>query len=142
MRQWAKRKEGFIPYVWGGFSFTDTIKTTSCFLLKDETTSPKTGLDCVGIIARVAQIYGIPYFYKNTTTIKQCLTPLARNSKLMTGDIIWVPGHVMIVADLTNHTLIEARGYDHGYGKVQEIPLNEEFKGINTYRDLIDAYHN
>ena len=143
VRQWAKRNEGFIPYVWGGFSFTGTKKTT-CLALKDEKTSPKTGLDCSGLIASAAQICGIPYFCKNSTTIKQCLTPLARNSKLMPGDIIWVPGHVMIVADLENHTLIEARGYGYGsgYGKVHEIPLNEEFKGINTYHDLIDAYHN
>ena len=94
------------------------------------------------MIARAAQMCEIPYFCKNTTTIERCLTPLSKDNKPIPGDIIWIPGHVMVIADLANNTLIEARGYKHGYGKVHEIPLNEEFKGINTYHDLINAYHN
>jgi len=104
--------------------------------------SPKTGLDCSGMIARAAQICGIPYFYKNTTIIERFLTPLAKGNKPIPGDIIWIPGHVMVVADFINNTLIEVRGYKHGYSKIHEIPLNEEFKGINTYHDLTNAYHN
>jgi len=138
LQQWAKNNKHFIPYVLGGCSFTGTTKG----LFGNKMESPKTGFDCSGMIARAAQMCGIPYFYKNTTTIKQFLTPLAKDNKLIPGDIIWIPGHVMVIASLTNNTLIEARGYEHGYGRVHEIPLNEEFKGINTYHDLINVYHN
>ncbi len=139
LRKWVGKNNGFIPYVWGGFSFTKR-KTDFYSSLNEKEFLPKTGFDCAGIIARAAQICDIPYFYKNTTTIKQFLFPIT--NKLLQGDIIWIPGHVMVVADLEKNTLIEARGYNHGYGKIHEIHLHEEFKGINTYKDLIDAYHN
>ncbi|MGB8367272.1 MAG: hypothetical protein WCD44_02830, partial [Candidatus Babeliales bacterium] len=132
----------YIPYVWGGFSFTSTKKISSFSLKNEKIVSPKTGFDCAGIIARSAQICNIPYFYKNTTTIKQFLSPITHINNLMPGDIIWIPGHVMVIADLKNNTLIEARGYNHGYGKIHEIPLSEEFKGISTYKELFNIYQN
>jgi len=49
----------------------------------------------------------------------------------------------MIISDLKKHTLIEARSYQSGFGRVHEIPLHKQFKGIKTYNDLVHAfYHN
>ena len=84
---------------------------------------------------------GIPYFLKNTTTLERVLKPLTPEETLREGDLIKITGHVMVVADLENNTLIEARGYQDGYGKVHEIALPLVFKGINSYQDLLDAYY-
>ena len=48
----------------------------------------------------------------------------------------------MVISNLKTNTLIEARHYDHGYGKVHEIELGNVFNGINTYQDLLTAYRN
>jgi hypothetical protein len=46
----------------------------------------------------------------------------------------------MMVADTKKNTLIEARGYPHGYGKVHEISVSEQFKNIHTFSDLLNAF--
>ena len=155
LKQWVRPAQGFIPYVWGGCSVdalctnntfdTHTMtlhnnKTGSFFARNDIKSQPLTGLDCAGLIVRAAQICGIPFFYKNTTTIAQYLPTLKKHESVQAGDIIWIPWHVMIVSDIENNALIEARGYSHGFGKVHEIALNKVFKGINTYKDLLQAY--
>jgi len=153
-RDWAHIKNGFIPYVWGGSSyihlsngrFTEIFASennvkTSFFELDDYPYSPRPGLDCSGLVWRAAQICGIPYYCKNTATIAHYLKEL-ENSKLEDGDLILIPRHVMIVSSVKNNKLVEARSYGHGYGKVQELSLKKVFKGMNTYQDLINAYHN
>jgi hypothetical protein len=47
----------------------------------------------------------------------------------------------MIASDIKNNKLVEARHYNHGYGRIHELPLNKVFDGINTYQELVDAYH-
>lgn len=149
LKQWAHQPHCFIPYVWGGSSFTScshatTIETEAIvdnmyFTLTDYQQSPKTGFDCAGLVSRAAQIVGIPYFYKNTKTLAQFLKPLSHYESLQEGDLIWFPGHVMIISDIKNNLLIEARSYHHGYGKIHEISLDKVFKNIKNYVDLINA---
>jgi cell wall-associated NlpC family hydrolase len=154
IRAWAHHYHGYIPYVWGGSSFIDackensfhqasvTYKTkkTSVMARKDCNRSTKSGFDCAGLFARAAQMAGIPYFFKNTLTLAQHLQPLQPGQKLIEGDLMWIPGHVMAVSDIKNNVLIEARGYSHGFGIVQEIELSKVFKDITTYDQLIDAF--
>lgn len=83
---------------------------------------------------------GIPFFYKNTVTIAEHLKEIDPNESLQPGDIIWVRGHVMVVANIKRNTIIEARGYDGGYGHVHEIALAKVFKGIKTFADLKKAW--
>lgn len=154
LRRWAQNKNGIIPYVFGGCSYgtryanesftknTDKLFGTRNDRYERAPNCVKVGLDCAGLILRAAQLNGIPYFLKNSSTIAKRLRPLAPDKTVSIGDIIWVPGHVMIVSDLSNNMLIEARGHTHGYGKVQEIPLNKVFKGIETYADLAAAFFN
>jgi hypothetical protein len=150
-RSWAHQEDGFIPYVWGGCSFLNTARNNSyaeknvtqqgkevgtIWVLDDYDYSPKTGLDCAGLIARAAQLCGIPYFFKNSATVAQFLAPHSPKERLQAGDIIWLPHHVMMVSDPKKNTILEARIYSHGYGKVHEIPLKKAFKGIQTFDEL------
>lgn len=151
-RSWTKNNDGFIPYVWGGCSMSTRQtgsfyedehlidnKRTSFFALTNDTSFPKCGLDCTGLVCRAAQLCGIPFFYKNTVTFARFLKPLGADDTLQEGDIIWIPWHVMIVGSLEKNTIIEARSYTSGYGRVQEIPIGEIFKGIETYEQLRTA---
>lgn len=154
LKQWSHLKNGHIPYVWGGTSFIKPITTSfkeitktghngdySFYEYEKDTQSPKNGFDCSGVILRATQICGIPYFCKNTTTIAQCLSPLQSEDQLCAGDLILIKGHVMIASDTAKNLLIEARSYGHGYGKIHEISVNQVFDGIETYKDLCDAYY-
>ncbi|MEX0849823.1 MAG: hypothetical protein WD055_06335 [Candidatus Dependentiae bacterium] len=146
LKNWANMS-GYTPYVWGGCSLTTQNKTdtfslqskTKNYVIKDDTKIYKHGFDCAGLIARAAQTAGIPYYYKNTTTLAHYLKPIQQKNAMHDGDLIWIPGHVMAIGSLTNNTVIEARHYSHGYGKLHEIPLQEIFKGIKTFDQLFDA---
>lgn len=156
VRTWAHLEEGFIPYVWGGCSviglipFNETFSQVELYAGKLTDTGyayptsacqfPKTGLDCTGLVARAAQLSGIPYFLKNSTTIATYLESLGKKDTLHDGDLIWVPGHVMVVSNVAKNLLVEARHYSQGYGKVHEIELGKVFSGMTTYQDLINAY--
>ena len=68
------------------------------------------------------------------------LSPLKAQDALQEGDLIWFPGHVIIVSNITDNMIIEARGYAAGCGKVHEIPLANLFRDMKTYDDLLNAY--
>ena len=144
---------GYIPYVWGGCRLAGTNQHDafdhielelskvpgSAYSIKQDTTRTKTGFDCAGLIARAAQTAGIPYYFKNTTTLATYLKPITAVQQIQDGDLIWTPWHVMAVGSIKHNTLIEARHYSHGYGKVHEIPLSRVFQDIHTYADLVHA---
>jgi cell wall-associated NlpC family hydrolase len=153
VKQWAHMCDGFIPYVWGGCSVIHTNtgnfkektrkqmgKTVSYFTYKGCQQKICTGLDCTGLIARAAQIVGMPYFYKNSYTIGAYMPPLQLSQHLSTGDIVWLSGHAMVVTDVASNLMVEARSYFQGYGKVHEIELSKVFKDITTYTDLEEAF--
>lgn len=148
----------FIPYVWGGCSYT-TLCTDPYFQLKTVRskyrphakprryfeyptchTQPYNGFDCAGLILRAAQASGIPYFYKNTATILQNLEPLQPEDQIANGDLIWLPAHIMVISDVEQNLCIEARHYAQGYGKVHETSIHKIFKDINNYQDLREAH--
>jgi hypothetical protein len=153
IKQWAHMSSGYIPYVWGGCSFVQTksgpfkekVRTrdgvkTSYFSYGKNMHRPYTGLDCSGLVSRAAQIAGLPYFYKNSYTAVEYMKPLKQGEHVQVGDLIWVPGHLIVISDIEQHLLIEARSYFSGYGRVHELPLNKVFHGINTYQELEQAY--
>jgi cell wall-associated NlpC family hydrolase len=147
---WAR--QGSIPYVWGGISFTTLcpeeswhkVQLPSKRVLYErpgyQTSGPKTGFDCTGLIARAAQICNIPYYFKNTNTLIKYLKPLDEHSALANGDLLWFPGHVLIITDMHKGLFVEARGYAHGFGKVQEIPFSHVFQDIRSAHDLTHAF--
>ena len=157
IQKWSSHNDGFIPYVWGGCSFTSLCakdefsqkagqdingNIVTYYHRPDSPANPHAGFDCAGLIARAAQLCGIPYFLKNTTTIAKHLDELKKNHPVMNGDLIWLPSHVMVVGNTKNNTILEARHYGHGYGKVHEVPLKKVFKGIETFEQLKQAFLN
>jgi hypothetical protein len=147
VRSWTRENDGFIPYVWGGSSFTYVCKENSfnktnegAYERKDSKGDPHSGFDCSGLISRAAQIAGIPFYFKNSHTIINYLQPLKVNDRLENGDIISYRGHVLLVSDTKQNKIIEAVGYTLGHGKVQELPLNDVFKHITTFDQLEKIY--
>lgn len=148
LRSWSYQKEGFIPYVLGGFSWTknceqdryeakkDPLTDKPYFHRKEWSGGSKIGFDCVGVIGRAAQICEIPFFYKNTLTLMKNLNPLKKGDCLKEGDLITYPGHVMVISNLEKNLIVEARGYDNGNGQVREAPLHEIFLGIESFTEL------
>ncbi len=155
VRHWAHTHHGYIPYTWGGTSFTTVAnepfsvghhqhdQQETYYQVADYLANQTcTGFDCAGIVLRAAQTVGIPYCYKNTHTLAQYLPALQPTDILQEGDLLWIPGHVMIVSNIPHNRLIEARFYKHGYGKLHEIELHKVFDNITTYQDLVTAVRN
>ena len=156
LKSWVHSPQGFIAYVFGGTSFINRYKNDDFALIftkRDgwkvsywqrypDDDKPFAGFDCSGMLLTAAQIAGMPYFLKNTYTITQdCGRPLKKTDNLEPGDLIWYSGHVMVVSSLQKNKIIEAVGYESGYGKVQELELERVFKGIQTFDQLLVAYH-
>lgn len=134
LKNWAT-KQPSIPYVLGGSSYGGNKKSTA----NQHALQPTTGFDCSGLILRAAQTCGIPYFFKNSYTIAHNMMEVITIDQLQNGDIIWVPGHVMIVSDIRKNLLIEARGYEHGLGKLCQTNLETVFENNKNYEDLMRA---
>ena len=141
-----------VPYVWGGCSYVQRYagnfrqkydkQTDCCIYVYPKTKQAlKIGFDCSGVILRAAQCIGIPYFCKNSYTASMQLKPISTYQEIEIGDIIWIQGHVIVIADLERNTVIEARGYPHGYGKLQEMHIARAFEGITTIKQLADQLH-
>lgn len=154
LRSWSTLQNGFIPYVWGGCSFAKAYterdinkktvkvernKRVTVFKNK-KSTNIETGFDCTGMVARAAQMSNIPYFFKNSFTATENLCSIDNYENLKNGDLIYFNGHVAVVSDIKRQLMIEARGHESGFGKVQEIKLSKSFNNIKTYKDLFDFY--
>jgi len=156
VQRWVHEIPGSIPYVIGGASILKTLKDSSfyekkmsndkikgtAFMRSECTTTPHTGVDCSGLIRLACKIAGIPMNATNSTSIAQSLFTVTEPSLLQDGDIIFWKGHIAILSDIKQGLLIEARGYDDGYGLLQEIPYFIELKGIDDTKELMDAYIN
>ncbi len=154
LKKWAHQKE-MIPYVYGGCSFIQTTgdrgfyrgksrkygHPTAFWQRKGTFSKPLAGFDCSGLVLTAAQVSGIPYYCKNTYALMKQLRPLEIDEPLEKGDLLWYNHHVMIVSDVSKNLLIEAVGYDSGYGKLHEIEVKKLFRGITDYKGLIKAHH-
>lgn len=137
-----------VPYVWGGSSCTQPYEDSFKMGRRGAWTRPEqrkrkgpyNGYDCSELVLRLAQISGVPYFYKTTTTLAEHARELTARDKLENGDLLWVPGHVIIISDIAKNELIESRGYGSGYGKVQRIKLKDYFGNAKTFAQLRRAH--
>ncbi len=149
LQSWArlvqKNQKYAVPFVWGGASFRAKASLINC---KNIINRPKSnhelayrGFDASGLILRAAQIAGLPYFYKNSTTALANLHEVSSARLPKVGDILGAAGKgfIVVVSDVENNQFIRAAGVSAGYGYVVENSLNELFLGINTYRELVDC---
>lgn len=155
LHDWSTTSQAaVIPYVWGGRSFISTCEQRNFKLATSDENSkvtywvrpldrqPYTGMDCSGLILRAAQICGLPYFYNNTTTLANRLRLLAPTEEIKDGDLIFFPGHVIIVSSIKSNEFIHTAGYSQQHGCLKICTLNSFFEKINTYQDFQHAYAN
>jgi hypothetical protein len=157
VQKWATTKQGYVPFVWGGNSLTQfcknphaSLKSITCqnntvkqyWEHKELLTQPYSGFDTSGLILRAAQICGIPYFYKNSTTAASLLRPLEQFEDLQEGDLLSIPGGLFVVSNINNNQCIAALGYQHGFGYLAVVSIGDVFENIHTYAELRDAYTN
>ena len=153
--KWAANfdnQNGFIPYVWGGNSFRELylkdkfelFESTcddACYwkrTCENSLKKPHCGFDCSNLIKTAAQMAGINYIIKNTSTlINSKIYQVRSREKIHKGDIICYSGHVVAVIDPEENLIVEAAGYGVGHGKVQIIPISKAYKGINKLEDLL-----
>jgi hypothetical protein len=137
-----------IAYVFGGSTFTRLTRTNvyvapheaigiNCWNCYDRDEKPVAGLDCSGLLLRAAQIAGMPYYFKNTTTILRGLKALTEQDSLSVGDLVWTAGHVIAVSSLMPPKLTEAAGYGRGYGIVHTLNLSKRFAQITNWHELL-----
>lgn len=141
----AKEKMGVIPYVLGGSGYIfpykdgDFFEVVGCFdRIGDR--YPYVGYDCSELIFRLCAMSGIEFPYKTTGVIRKKLQVITQKEDLQEGDLLWYPGHVMIVSDLKKNEVIEVRGYESGYGDLHILPLSQCFAGVKSFADLYKAY--
>lgn len=152
IKQWIENKL-IIPYVWGGFSIgrspdgAHVIKQNPIMGKSAEgwewtipTATPHHGVDCSALILLAAQIVELPYFYRNTKTLERHLVPLQKNEPIKDGDLIWIPGHVMIISDSKNGLITESRGYGIKAGGLCYRTIADCFNNFNSIDDLIQAF--
>lgn len=136
-----------IPYVWGGASFIYAHDKDDYFI-KDGLWHRKkllhdavyTGYDCSDLIARFAQIVGINFPWKNTTMIKKNCKALESGQMVQEGDLIWIPGHIMIISNIEKSEIIQAHGYASGYGSVDKNHIKKVFSNISDMNALVEHY--
>jgi hypothetical protein len=150
LQKWCSEGNNrIIPYVWGGASFIEKIddigfeKVEDTFAEKpikywqrSNVKPPVYGFDCSGLVMRVAQICGIPYWFKTTATALRHGLEVKQYDDLQNGDLLVWNGHVVIVSDKEKGLLIESAGYGLGYGKLHQISLEKRFGDISSYQDL------
>ncbi len=150
LRTWAQGIPHKIPYVWGGASIIQTFtnpvfkeqsfaigKKKGIFFTRPEcATTPQTGVDCSGLIRLGCKIAGISLTATNSRSIVETLRQLSPTDTIREGDLIAWKGHLTVITDVKRGLMIEARGYEHFYGYVQEIPYEEQLQEIHTTEDL------
>lgn len=156
LSDWAHRPEGKVPFIWGGASLTHFYPRFQ-FSLKEKLSPtgkkawywsihhqlyPLAGFDTSGLILRAAQICQIPYFFKNTTTARTHLKKVPEYESLKKGDLLWIPGGLLVISSVRHNKIIAIAGYQFGYGALKEFKLAELFQDVWTYKELQELMAN
>jgi hypothetical protein len=136
-----------IPYVWGG---TTLLKYTTHDCLKilmknkiegfswKESVIPCIGVDCSGLVCLAARIAGFDFYLRNSFAQMKYLKKLdLKKDEIKKGDILWIPGHVIIL-DPENDCCIESASYSSGYCGVVKNKLRDRFENIEFFDDFVD----
>lgn len=141
-------KDTAIPYVWGGGSVG--LPATGAPELRQDgggwvwpsAVMPFMGSDCSYLVVLLSQVFELPYFCKNTTTLACYTAPIAINESVREGDIVWYRvgriGHIMMVSNVERAEFIENQGYiNGGAGRLRRGTLTQRFADAKTYAELL-----
>ncbi len=85
---------------------------------------------------------GAVNIFKNTTTWTRLGTPLAPDQAIKNLDYICAKsGYLGRVISVQDNLIADIRSYTQHHGIARLVKLSENFKGIETYEDLVHAYH-
>ncbi len=136
----AQKSGGVIPYVWGGCSYvapyTDSYQISEHGWVRERNQPFYSGFDCSELVYRLARMVGSEYKGKVSSLAPQLLPEVPQNEPILAGDIIWMPGHIMIVGNMKNNEVIEARGYSSGFGCVHCTKVSKLFKNMKTCEEV------
>jgi hypothetical protein len=142
MTQFANHR---IPYVWGGTSFIKNdnnhpfyLNDGNWHLDRADNSMPYTGFDCSGLIWRVLKMTGYSQPWRNSLDMAQQYKKVTSYKELQKGDLLWFPGHIVIIANKQKGTIIEARGYSSGHGKVHKIKVDQLLQGITCFQEIFN----
>ncbi len=151
---WSEIPDFKIPLVWGGASIGGAYADNDYYLAERHIDSDHTlqvwdrphyglttymGIDASNLVSRAAQLVGIPYFCKNSFTASLVLHELESQEYPLPGDLIWMPGSLLILSDIEHNSVVTAMSYTSGYGTLIKLPLSAVFQNIATIDDLLDA---
>ncbi len=156
LRNWCSLQDNkVIPFVWGGCSMRESCDPKAftfehgerageiiSFYVRLLKNRPMSGFDASGLVLRAAQVVGIPYYFKNSLTAAQYLRQLRQDEQVEVGDLIWLPAGLFIISDVMNNKIIAAQGYKFGFGYIHEFQLNNVFKNVSTFHELVEAFLN
>jgi hypothetical protein len=142
-----KSNEKVIPYVWGGTTILKYV-SNNCFkkLMKDsnegffwnEGVVPCIGIDCSGLVCLGARIAGFDFYLRNSFSQMKYLRKLnLKKDEIKKGDILWIPGHVIIL-NPEDDSCIESASYSSGYCGVVKNKIKNRFVNITSINDFID----
>ncbi len=148
---WSEIPDLNIPLVWGGASIGMVYEDNDYYLnerqINDVTLHvwdrpfygviPHMGLDASNLVSRAAQLVGIPYFWKNSITASLMLDELGADEFPLAGDLIWMPGSLLVINDIENNSVVTTMSYSAGYGVLLKLPLSRVFENIQTIDDLL-----
>ncbi len=134
-----------IPYVWGGSSFLfgyshDDFFNDDGAWQRNGSNGLYAGYDCSEFVMRMAQIAGICFPWKTTSAMEKSLHAFSDEDVIEEGDLIWIPGHVMIISNCTKNEIIQSRSYSSGYGCVYRCAVSECLADINSLSELHEWY--
>jgi hypothetical protein len=101
---------------------------------------PASGLDAAEFILRACSLCGIPFPFKTTSMMRKFLKPITHED-LEDGDFFWTPGGLVTISSLNDNQIVAASGYTYGHGQIIRCKLNELFKGVENFAQLLRAYH-
>lgn len=150
---WSEIPDLKIPLVWGGASIGMVYNANDYYMSERIVdgqklkvwerpfygNAPLMGVDASNLVSRAAQLVGIPYFWINSFTASRMLDEVGLDEYPLEGDLIWMPGSLLIIKSVENNTLVTTMSYTAGYGTLIELPIDAVFKNINTLDDLLIA---
>jgi hypothetical protein len=143
-----------VPTAWGGNSATalfkkeDYEKTTLGLpdgtniegYKRHQVSDIQSGFTMPELTMTFDRMCGVASFMKNSTTWINLGNELKPDQDIKRLDYIAGPGYLGRVISVEENLVADIRSYSQHHGIARLVKLSENFKGIETYTDLVQAY--